>query len=62
MDTACRCVKCGAAGPESGTIDTQWSKYGWRVTRTVSAEGKQKIEFYCPDCWRARKSSMPAPT
>jgi len=52
-----QCVDCGANVPEHQPGDTLISvTLGWRLTRTVLADGTRQAEWRCPACWRKYKT------
>jgi hypothetical protein len=46
-----RCVTCGTEPPVLTEDTNLLSKRGWRLTRTVDAEGHVTLEWRCPRCW-----------
>ena len=56
-----KCVDCGRCSPANASEYTLFSsKYGWRITRGVSASGEILIEWHCPECF-ARLRAQPDP-
>lgn len=50
------CCDCRARSPETDTNYTLISsRYGWRLTRFVGADGLFVIEWRCPRCWERHK-------
>jgi hypothetical protein len=57
-----KCVACGSEAPETRTEYTLISaQYGWRVIRNRRAPGTTSIEWYCPACWKRRKTATSSP-
>jgi hypothetical protein len=57
------CTLCGARSPETTTDYTLISaKFGWRLTRTKTAEGGYSLQWFCPKCWAKRKSDAGPPS
>lgn len=51
-------MDCRALSPETETNYTLiGSRYGWRLTKRRDARGKVAMEWRCPKCWRAYKST-----
>ena len=59
------CMDCASCAPPTDTNFTLISaKFGWRLTRTVDANGRASINWRCPACWERHKnltSSGPRP-
>ena len=52
------CVDCRELSPETETNYTLiGSRFGWRLTRTNTADGRVLVEWRCPSCWRAYKAA-----
>ncbi|WP_437813994.1 hypothetical protein [Sorangium sp. So ce1078] len=55
-----RCVDCGTPAPKTETNYTLISsRYGWRLTRTVDANGQRMMEWRCPGCYSRYRSRKP---
>ncbi|WP_437675795.1 hypothetical protein [Sorangium sp. So ce131] len=55
-----RCVDCGTAAPKTETNYTLISsRYGWRLTRTLDADGRRTLEWRCPGCYALFRSKRP---
>ncbi|HEY3494115.1 MAG TPA: hypothetical protein VGK73_05490 [Polyangiaceae bacterium] len=51
------CSDCKVESPEVETNYTLISaRHGWRLARTVDAEGKLLMQWRCPRCWTRHKS------
>lgn len=51
-----RCVACGALAPSTDTSYTLISsQHGWRLSRTLNADGTRTVEWRCPPCWDRHK-------
>jgi len=44
------------------TIEKTWARYGWRVARNVTPAGQYVVDFFCPNCWKAKKAQASAPS
>jgi hypothetical protein len=54
------CVGCQKQSPTAQTDYALIStKFGWRLTRKISAEGTLVLEWRCPACWFEYKRSRP---
>jgi hypothetical protein len=52
------CVDCHGKSPETNTDYTLISaEFGWRLSRERNADGTVRMEWRCPNCWRAFKAS-----
>jgi hypothetical protein len=52
------CSDCRTRAPETDTNYTLISsRYGWRLTRKVAADGTFSVEWRCPRCWERHKQS-----
>ena len=50
------CIGCGTLSPETETNYTLISsQFGWRLTRTKTADGQFNVEWRCPACWKEHK-------
>jgi hypothetical protein len=51
------CVDCGARSPPTETNYTLISaRFGWRLARSIRADGTLLIEWRCPTCWDKYKA------
>jgi len=51
------CVDCGCSAPADASEYTLFSKkYGWRLTREISATGELVLEWRCPGCFAKVRS------
>jgi len=56
------CVGCGEAAPEKEGDTFLSSSSGWRLTRRKTPEGKDVLDWRCPECWRKYKPKAPGGT
>ncbi|WP_437288378.1 hypothetical protein [Sorangium sp. So ce406] len=55
-----RCVDCSTPAPKTETNYTLISsRYGWRLTRTVDANGRRMMEWRCPSCYTRHRAKRP---
>ncbi len=55
------CIDCGTQSPETETNYTLISsQFGWRLTRTRTADGLFNVEWRCPACWKEHKRQKQA--
>jgi DNA-directed RNA polymerase subunit RPC12/RpoP len=60
MSEQYKCADCGVESPPTETNYTLISKeHGWRMTRTVDADGGFSVEWRCPTCWPQYKTRTP---
>jgi hypothetical protein len=53
------CVGCGIEPPPMDDNSTLVSmKHGWRLTRTVDADGTVTAEWRCKTCWVRHRKEM----
>jgi hypothetical protein len=53
-----KCVDCHELSPETDTNYTLiGSRFGWRLTRTLDAQGVAGAEWRCPGCWKVYKAA-----
>ena len=56
------CVDCGKHAPPTDTNYTLISqRYGWRLLRERLANNDYRVEWRCPECWRAYKEARGGP-
>jgi hypothetical protein len=54
------CSVCGRGSPEVNTNYTLiGDSHGWR-SLVVKTLGRRELVWFCPDCWRQRKSGSQA--
>lgn len=52
-----RCVDCHRASPETASEYTLISiRYGWRLTRGRTSDGRTVLEWRCRDCFAAHRA------
>jgi hypothetical protein len=58
------CCDCRTRAPETDTNYTLISsRYGWRLSRNVAADGTFSVEWRCPRCWeRHKQTKLPSST
>jgi hypothetical protein len=54
------CVGCGVLSPKTETNFTLISsRYGWRLTRTFTLEGRKLMQWRCPACFARYRAGSP---
>lgn len=54
------CVDCHAESPRTHTSYTLISSaHGWRLMRRVDENGRNIMEWRCPQCWAKHKAAHP---
>lgn len=51
-----RCIDCGSLPPPTDPDNTLISRHGWRLTRAVDGDGRKRMEWRCPECWKEYRS------
>lgn len=55
------CIGCQARAPRVETDYTLISsRFGWRLSRRLEADGSLAVEWRCPGCWDAHKQGRVA--
>jgi hypothetical protein len=53
------CVDCRAEAPKEESEHTPISaKHGWRLSYTVDAKGRKKMEWRCRECWAIYRAKL----
>jgi hypothetical protein len=58
VDAGQTCADCGQQPPATETNYTLISaRHGWRLSRSVDANGHKVMKWRCPDCWKKYRTS-----
>ncbi len=53
------CVDCQARAPAVDSFTLIGQDHGWRLSKANAKDGRDVIEWRCPECFAKRRSSNP---